>query len=498
MESFGRSFGFLFLFCWLCLCVSVGAAKGSTQAQFGRKSFPSDFVFGVASAAYQYEGAAQEDGRGPSIWDTFSHTSGKIADNSTGDVANDQYHRYKEDVKLLADWGVDSYRFSISWSRILPKGRGMVNKKGVAYYNNLIDELLKYGIQPFVTLYHWDLPQSLQDEYEGFLSDKILKDFTAYADTCFEAFGDRVKKWVTMNEPYSVSFFGYNTGTQAPGRCSNSVGNCTAGNSATEPYIVTHHLLLAHAAAVKLYRDKYQKMHKGSIGITLVADWFIPYNSLSLNDKKAAQRRLDFNFGWYMNPVINGEYPPVMRKQVGARLPHFTKEQSQQVKGSYDFMAVNYYTTSYAINDDSIPNPIPTSYSADIRVNITYYKNGVIIGTQGGSDWLHTYPRGIRALLNYIKTKYNNPPIYITENGIDELGSTPMKESLNDTWRVNYVSKHVLNTLLAIRDGCNVHGYFGWTFMDDFEWGYGYTSRFGFYFVDRTHNLTRYPKASVY
>ncbi|KAH9297383.1 hypothetical protein KI387_029065, partial [Taxus chinensis] len=258
MESFGRSsYGFLFLFFWLFLCFSVGA-KGSSQAQFGKKAFPSDFVFGVGSAAYQYEGAAREDGRGPSIWDTFSHTPGKVTDNSNGDVANDQYHRYKEDVKLLADLGVASYRFSISWSRIFPKGRGMVNKKGVAYYNNLIDELLKYGIQPFVTIYHWDLPQALHDEYGGFVSDKIVKDFTAYADTCFEAFGDRVKKWVTINELLSMSLYGYSTGTHAPGRCSKSVGNCTAGNSATEPYMVAHHLLLAHAATVKLYRDKYQ------------------------------------------------------------------------------------------------------------------------------------------------------------------------------------------------------------------------------------------------
>ncbi|KAH9329987.1 hypothetical protein KI387_002095, partial [Taxus chinensis] len=424
-------------------------AKGSSQAQFGKKAFPSDFVFGVGSAAYQYEGAAREDGRGPSIWDTFSHTPGKVTDNSNGDVANDQYHRYKEDVKLLADLGVASYRFSISWSRIFPKGRGMVNKKGVAYYNNLIDELLNYGIQPFVTIYHWDLPQALYDEYGGFVSDKIVKDFTAYADTCFEAFGDRVKKWVTINELLSMSLYGYSTGTHAPGHCSKSVGNCTAGNSATEPYMVAHHLLLAHAATVKLYRDKYQKMQKGSIGITLVTHWFIPY-SLSLNDKKAARRVLDFYFGWFMDPLANGEYPPIMREQVGARLPRFTKEQSQLVKGSFDFMCVNYYTSMYAIHDDSIPNPIPTSFSADIRVNLTNYKNGVLIGPQGGSTWLHVYPRGIRALLNYIKTKYNNPPLYITENGIDELGSMPMKESLNDTWRINYVSKHFLNMLLAI------------------------------------------------
>ncbi|GLJ16647.1 hypothetical protein SUGI_0285720 [Cryptomeria japonica] len=479
------------------MCVSV-RGHGHSRTRFGRKAFPSDFIFGVGSAAYQYEGAVREDGRGPSIWDTFTHTPGKIVDGSNGDVADDQYHRYKEDVKLLVDMGVDSHRFSISWTRIFPKGRGMINEKGITYYNNLIDELLKHGIKPFVTIFHWDLPQPFQDEYGGFLSDKIVPDFTAYANTCFERFGDRVKNWVTINELFSISVNGYDNGIHAPGRCSKTVGNCTAGNSATEPYIVGHNLLLSHASAVKLYRHKYQKKQKGSIGISHFTHWFVPY-TLSLNDQKATQRILDFFFGWFMDPLVYGEYPATMRALVGNRLPRFTKKQSRLVKGSYDYIGVNYYTAMYALNDNSTPDPMHTSFMADSRVNLTYSKNGVLIGPQGGSDWLHVYPRGIRALLNYIRTHYNNLPVYITENGTNEVNnsSMPLKESLNDTWRVSHVSQHLLNVLLAVRDGCNVRGYFGWTFMDDFEWDVGYTVRYGFYFVDRTHNVTRYPKASA-
>ncbi|KAH9329951.1 hypothetical protein KI387_002059, partial [Taxus chinensis] len=398
-----------------------------------------------------YEGAVKEDGRGISIWDTFSHTPGKIVDGSNGDIAQDQYHRYKEDVKLLVGLGVESYRFSIAWPRIFPKGRGIVNKKGLAYYNNLIDELLKNGIEPFVTLFHWDLPQALQDEYGGFLGDKIVKDFVAYANTCFDAFGDRVKKWVTINELFSIAYAGYNNGNHAPGHCSKSIGNCSTGDSAREPYIVGHHLLLSHAATVKLYRDKYQKKQKGSIGVTLVTHWFVPYSN-SFTNQKATRRVLDFYLGWWLDPLTYGEYPTTMRTHVGDRLPYFTKEESELVKGSFDFLGMNYYTAMYAINNNATPSARPIDFNDDTRVNLTSVKNGVLIGPQAGSTWLHVYPRGIRALLNFIKVRYNNPTIYITENGIDETNnaSKPLKESLKDTWRIDYSSKHLLNLLLAI------------------------------------------------
>ncbi|KAH9309342.1 hypothetical protein KI387_037253, partial [Taxus chinensis] len=418
---------------------------------FGRKAFPSNFTFGFGSAAYQYEGAVGEDGKGQSLWDTFAHTPGKISDDSNGDVADDQYHRYKEDVKLLVDSGVDSYRFSISWTRIFPKGRGIVNKKGLTYYNNLIDELLKNGIKPLVTIFHWDLPQVLQDEYGGFLSEKIVKDFTSYANTCFEAFGDRVKNWVTINELISVSVYGYNYGSLAPGRCSKAVGNCTAGNSAIETYIVAHNLLLSHAATVKLYRDKYQKKQKGSIGITLATHWFLPHSN-SLADYRASRRNLDFFFGWYMDPLTKGEYPKTMRDILGARLPRFTEAQSRLVQGSFDFVGINYYTGMYAINYYPKHNLMDNNFTEDAQVSLVYERNGLLIGLQGGADWIHVYPRGIRELLNYVKKQYNNPPVYVTENGIDDAYNINMtlNERLNDTWRVDYHSKHLLNLLLAI------------------------------------------------
>ncbi|GAB2266172.1 Beta-glucosidase 17 [Dionaea muscipula] len=222
--------------------------------------FPKDFIFGVGSATYQYEGAWNVDGRGPSIWDTFTHQQpAKIADHSTGDVADDFYHRYKEDVKLLKK-NRFSFRFSISWPRVLPRGEisGGVNSKGIKFYNDLINELLANGITPFVTIFHWDVPQALEDKYGGLLSPNIVKDFIDFAELCFKEFGDRVKHWTSMNEPNLDSWNSYSTGIFAPGRCSSYIGNCTAGDSATEPYIAGHHLLLAHAATVNLYKTKYQ------------------------------------------------------------------------------------------------------------------------------------------------------------------------------------------------------------------------------------------------
>ncbi|KAM0941505.1 putative beta-primeverosidase [Dioscorea sansibarensis] len=232
-----------------------------TPAAFDRSSFPSDFVFGAASSAYQVEGSWNSDGKGPSIWDTFTHTQPwKIADGKTGDVAIDFYHRYKDDVKLLKSLNMDAFRFSISWTRILPTGslRGGINRKGVEFYNNLIDELLAHGMRPYVTIFHWDTPQGLESKYGGFLSRNIVDDYRDFAEVCFKEFGDRVKHWITFNEPYSYCSRAYDLGTFAPGRCSPWVGNCTAGDSGREPYIACHNIILAHAATVKVYKEKYQ------------------------------------------------------------------------------------------------------------------------------------------------------------------------------------------------------------------------------------------------
>ncbi|KVH89324.1 Glycoside hydrolase, catalytic domain-containing protein [Cynara cardunculus var. scolymus] len=383
---------------------------------FNRTAFPSDFVFGAASAAYQYEGAAFEGGKGPSIWDTFSHQfSGKIINGDNGDVADDFYHRYKDDVKLMDDIGLDAFRFSISWARVIPSGKlsGGVNKEGVAFYNNVINELLSKGIKPFVTIYHWDLPQALQDEYGGFLHPQIMKDFQDFAELCFKEFGDRVKHWITMNEPYVFIVNGYEMGALAPGRCSSWMNNsCPAGNSATEPYIVAHYMLLCHALTVKLYKQKYQASQKGVIGITLVSHWFIPYSPRKAN-KKAAQRALDFMLGW---------------------LPKFSPEESKLVKGSFDFIGINYYTSNYAADIPSA-NTIHFSPSTDGRTNLTAYRNGRPIGTPSDVSIFFVYPKGLCDLLVYMKEKYNSPTIYITENGYGDADNGIVKHGVNDTAR---------------------------------------------------------------
>lgn len=403
------------------LLVVVVAAAANSPRHLGRSSFPKGFKFGAGSSAYQVEGAASEGGRGPSIWDTFTHIKGKTTDGTNGDVAVDQYHRYKEDVQLLKYMGMDVYRFSISWSRIFPKGssrHGAVNKEGIAYYNNLINELLKNGIEPFVTLYHWDMPQVLEDEYGGFRSKRVVEDFSIFSEVCFRAFGDRVKYWITLNEPLMFSLYGYDLGLIAPGRCSPRFGNCTEGNSAIEPYIVTHNLLLAHSVAVKIYRTKYQNKQKGSIGITLLADWFVPF-SKSLSDKRATQRLIDFRIGWFMDPLTSGKYPDSMQRLVGARLPRFSREEAKDLKGSFDFIGYNYYYSQISINNPIQPanSLLDTDYVLDARANITFEVNGVFIGSTEEASGFRSYPAGLGEVLNYTKHRYNNPTIYITESG---------------------------------------------------------------------------------
>ncbi|XP_062083937.1 beta-glucosidase 12-like [Humulus lupulus] len=510
-SSLLLNLGFLLL---LLLLGSAAIAKSTKVAEstvvptqyasmlLNRTSFPPGFIFGTASSSYQYEGAAKEDGRGPSIWDTYTYKyPEKIADRSNGDVANDEYHRYKEDVGIMKEMNLDAYRFSISWSRLLPNGKlsGGVNKKGIKYYNNLIDELIAKGLKPFVTIFHWDLPQALEDEYGGFLSPHIVGHFKDYAELCFKEFGDRVKHWITLNEPWSYSMGGYANGMLAPFRCSAWQGlNCTGGDSGTEPYLVTHYQLLSHAAAVKLYRDKYQASQKGMIGITLVSHWFVPYSNAKHN-LNAAKRALDFMLGWFMDPLTNGDYPHSMRELVGNRLPKFTKEETKLVKGSFDFLGLNYYTANYAAYLH-LPNNAKPSYNTDSKANLTTERNGLSIGPKAASPWLHVYPVGIYNILQYTKKKYNNPLIYITENGIDEFNNPKLslEQALIDNQRVDYYFRHLSYLKKAIKDGVNVKGYFAWSLLDNFEWSSGYTVRFGINFVDYKDGQKRYPKLSAH
>ncbi|CAI0398436.1 unnamed protein product, partial [Linum tenue] len=296
-------------------------------------------------------------------------------------------------------------------SRISSDGKltGGVNQLGVKFYNDLINELLSNGIKPFVTLLHFDPPQALEDEYGGPLSPRFVNDFVAYADFCFETFGDRVKKWVTINEPNMYAMRAYDFGSFAPGRCSHAVPR---GDSSTEPYVAGHHFLLSHAKIVKLYRKKYKEKQKGEIGITTTTHWFEPKYRALPSSQLAARRVLDFMFGWFAHPIAHGEYPESMRSLVGDRLPRFTEEQADLVKGSIDFLGVNYYTMYYAEDAPSTArifaatNP---SYSTDTE------KDGVPIGTP--VYWLFICPKGFKKLLLHIKNKYNNLPVYITENG---------------------------------------------------------------------------------
>ncbi|KAG0496566.1 hypothetical protein HPP92_001257 [Vanilla planifolia] len=290
------------------------------------------FVFGVATSAYQVEGAASEDGRGDSIWDVFTKTQGNIKDGSNGDVAADQYHRYMEDVELIANLGFQAYRFSISWSRIFPDGLGeKVNEKGVAYYNNLIDFLLKKGIQPFVTLYHWDLPSKLNESEGGWLRENIVEYFAMYAETCFARFGDRVKHWITINEPLQTAINSYSIGIFAPGRRDNPY---------KEPYIAGHYQIFSHAA-VRVYRKKFKVVR---LGLVVDCEWAEPFSD-KVQDKVAAARRLDFQLGWFLDPIYYGDYPAVMRERLGDNLPKFSERDKELLRNSLDFIGLNHYTS---------------------------------------------------------------------------------------------------------------------------------------------------------
>ncbi|CAO2837470.1 unnamed protein product [Amaranthus hypochondriacus] len=455
-----------------------------------RTDFPSDFVFGVATSAYQVEGAANEGNRGPSIWDAFTHTEGKIVDGSNGDVAVDQYHRYKEDVELISTLGFDAYRFSISWSRIFPDGLGTkVNDEGIRYYNNLINALLEKGIQPYATLYHWDLPLHLQESIGGWLSKEIVNYFAIYAETCFANFGDRVKHWITLNEPLQTAVNGHCIGIFAPGR---------SENASTETYLAAHHQILAHAYAASVYRKKYKEVQGGQLGLVIDCEW-AEAASESIEDINAAARRLDFHLGWYWDPIYFGDYPQTMRERLGERLPRFSQEEKDLLHYSVDFIGLNHYTTRYIAHSTENPEG-HDYYAAQQMERIAEWEDGETIGEKAASPWLYVVPWGLRKLLLHITKKYNNTPIYITENGMDDEDnpSAELHEMLDDKLRVKYFKGYVAAVAQAIKEGANVKGYFAWSLLDNFEWAEGYTKRFGIVYVDYKNGLSRHPKSSAY
>ncbi|SPJ76436.1 probable beta-glucosidase [Fusarium torulosum] len=461
------------------------------------KGLPSDFEWGFATASYQIEGGVTDGGRGPSIWDTFTHLEPSRTNGANGDVACDHYHRYEEDLDLLAKYGAKAYRFSLSWSRIIPLGGrdDPINEEGIAFYNNLINGLIARGITPWITLYHWDLPLGLQDRYGGWLNEESQKDFEQYAKLCYTRFGDRVKNWITLNEPWVVSIHGFSKGCDAPGRSSTNP-DCDTGDSTTEPWIVSHNLILAHAKAARLYNKEFKSKQGGRIGISLSGDYFEPWDAADPRDHEAAEKRMEFWYGWFANPMMLAQdYPAVMREQLGNRLPAFTKDDFALLReAEVDFYGMNYYTAQFARHRTT-----PAS-DTDFRGNVDDLpenKEGIPIGELSGFYWLRSSPKSFRKHLVRIYKKYKKP-IYITENGCPCPGEDKMskEESIKDEFRQRYFSEHFDAIVGAIQDGAKVPGYFAWSLMDNLEWSAGYGIRFGVTFTDY-ETLERTPKNSA-
>ncbi|KAL6010915.1 Beta-glucosidase 44 [Asimina triloba] len=408
-------------------------------------------------------------GNGAQGRERAQHLGRVVAKNATGDVSVDEYHRYKEDVDLMNSLDFDAYRFSISWSRIFP------------------------SITPFANLYHYDLPDALEQKYKGLLSRQVVKDYADFAEFCFKTFGDRVKNWMTFNEPRVVAALGYDNGIFAPGRCSKPYGNCTEGNSGTEPYIVAHNLILSHAEAVKRYRERYQAKQKGKIGILLDFVWYEPLTN-STEDQQAAQRARDFHVGWFLHPIVYGEYPKSMQQIVKERLPKFTEEEVKIVKGSIDYVGINQYTAYYMYDNHQKPTEVP-GYQMDWHLNVWIVVTFEHL--QAHSYWLYIVPWGMYKAVTYIKEHYGNPTVILSENGMDDPGNVSMTVGLRDTTRIHYYGSYLTELKKAIDDGAHVIGYFAWSLLDNFEWLSGYTSRFGIVYVDY-RNLKRYPKMSAY
>ncbi|GAB9470947.1 Beta-galactosidase [Globisporangium polare] len=456
-------------------------------------TFPEGFVWGTATASYQIEGATNEGGRGDCIWDAFSRTPGKVFHGDTGDVAVDHYHRYKEDVQLMKKMGLKSYRLSIAWPRIIPAGVGKVNEQGVDFYNRLIDELIANGIEPLATLYHWDLPLPLLIEYDGWLGGKHIQDaFAEYARVCFSRFGDRVKSWLTLNEPWCSSFLGYGVGVHAPGR---------KINPHTEPYIAAHNLIISHARAVDIYRREFKAAQGGRIGITNNCDWREPKPTDDPAQAKAsaeaAERSLLFNLGWFADPVYLGDYPQVMKDRVGDRLPKFTDEEKKLVKGSADFFGLNHYGTALTEPSEDYaagiapPNDTSGSYGDD---------EGVILSDD--PTWKKTdmgwnaVPWGFQKLLLWVQHRYNPAGgIYVTENGCAWADKTK-EDAQHDDFRVDFYKGYIAGMRKAMEQGADVRGYFAWSFCDNYEWAEGYSKRFGLHWVNY-ETQERVPKKSA-
>lgn len=468
---------------------------------------PKDFKWGAATAAFQVEGAWNVSGRGECIWDYFQSIPGRIYMNETAHVADDFYHRYPQDIQIMNTLGIPNLRVSISWTRILPTGDiNNVSQAGVDFYNQLFDALLAAGITPWVTLFHWDLPQTYNNftNQSTWLNPDVANKFNDYADFCFKTFGNKIKYWITMNEIQTFTWVGYGVGSHAPGRCSPSFGSWCAqvgggGNSSTEPYIAAHNALIAHALAVQTYRNKYQNAQGGKIGMTISSSYSLPWNISDPQDHNAVDVAVAFQYGWFADPQVFGQYPKEMTDRItGGRLPTFNESMSKLLKGSYDFLGLNYYYSNY-VHYTGVPGD---NFGNDGRFwSSATNATGHLIGPYAASSWLNVYPPGFRKILKWIKHRYNDPHIYVFENGVSCPGENqlPPALALNDTFRMNYIFDHVMEMVDAVlHDGVKVKGYFLWSLLDNFEWTDGFNVRFGITYVDYNNNLTRTIKDSGY
>lgn len=431
-------------------------------------TFPDGFLWGAASSSCQIEGATLEDGKGESIWDRFCRIPGKIVNGDTPAIACDHYHRFSEDVSLMESLKLNSYRFSIAWPRIFPVGGGRPNVKGVDFYNRLVDELLAAGIRPMATLYHWDLPQALQDK-GGWIARDTAKYFVDYAAYMFEALGDRVDLWITHNEPWVAATLGYGTGEHAPG-----VSHMPSALAAA------HNILLSHGEAVRAFRDLSRQGAR--IGITLNMSPVYPASSNEC-DVLAAQRWDGCLNRWYADPLFLGSYPEdIMELYLRAfGAPSISIEDMGIISTPIDFLGVNYYSRA-VVKADPEAQPLELSH---VRTNRPVTAMG----------W-EVYPEGLYDLLLRIEQDYDPPAVFITENGAaydDQVSSGGL---VDDRERMEYIRAHLIQLHRAMQDGVEVEGYYLWSILDNFEWAFGYSKRFGIVYVDYT-TLKRIPKSSA-
>jgi beta-glucosidase len=424
-----------------------------------RKTFPDTFTWGVATSAFQIEGAADTDGRGASIWDTFCNQAGAIADKSDGKVACDHYHLYKQDIDLIKEIGVDAYRFSISWSRVQALGKGEWNEKGFAFYDRLIDGLLARGLKPYATLYHWDLPQALQDN-GGWNKRETCQHFSDYAAEVARRFGDRVVSIATHNEPWVVAILGHESGIFAPGIRDRKIAMQTA-----------HHLLLSHGMALQSMRATGTK---AQLGIVLNQSPFYPATPAP-EDVAKAKLEDGLLVRWYMDPLLKGQYPADVVKHLGKDAPDITAGDLDIIRAPLDFIGINYYTRQVV----------------SAQPDFNHAANKLPLTDMG---W-EICPEGLTDLLVRLNRDYPLPPLLITENGAafpDQINNG----EIDDLPRIAYLKQHIAAVQNAIQQGVNVSGYFVWSLFDNFEWASGYEKRFGIVYVDYA-TQKRYLKNSA-